>query len=141
MPSLAPLLLLLALVQACSNSSGPPTPAAGSGDAAFRQLAAEILEYTYKQDPSTATRLGIHKYDDLIADRSAAAIKADTEAIKSFQNASSMTLTLKHFRSKLSSTSNRPSTHSTACCCATRSSAPGRRIRTSTAAVSPTTPS
>ncbi len=51
----------------------------------FRQLATEILEYTYKEDPSTATRLGIHKYDDLISDRSAASIKADTEATKSFQ--------------------------------------------------------
>jgi uncharacterized protein (DUF885 family) len=84
-PSLAPLLLLLALVQACSNSSAPPTPVAGSGDSAFRQLASEILEYTYKEDPSTATRLGIHRYDDLISDRSAASIKADTEATKSFR--------------------------------------------------------
>ena len=57
--SLAPLLLLLALAGACSNSGTPPTPTAGSGDAVFRQLATEILEYTYRQDPSTATRLGI----------------------------------------------------------------------------------
>ena len=61
------------------------TAAAGSGDAAFRDLAGEILEFTYKQNPSNATYLGIHKYDDLIADYSAAAVKSEAEAIKSFQ--------------------------------------------------------
>jgi uncharacterized protein (DUF885 family) len=83
--ALAALLFLMPFVQACSSPSGPPPPAAGSGDAAFRQLAGEIIEYTYKQDPSNATSLGIHKYDDLIADYSAAAVKADTEAIKAFR--------------------------------------------------------
>jgi uncharacterized protein (DUF885 family) len=83
--SLAALLFLMASVQACSSPGGPPTLVAGSGDTAFRQLAAEILEFTYKRDPSGATRLGIHKYDDVIADWSSAAIKDDAEAIKSFQ--------------------------------------------------------
>lgn len=44
----------------------------------------EILEFTYKQDPSFATYLGIHKYDDLIADYSAASVAADSESIRSF---------------------------------------------------------
>jgi uncharacterized protein (DUF885 family) len=83
--SLAALLFLMVFVQACSSPSGPPTPVAGSGDASFRQLAAEILEFTYKRDPSGATRLGIHTYDGLISDRSAAAIKADAEATESFR--------------------------------------------------------
>jgi uncharacterized protein (DUF885 family) len=83
--TLAALLFLMAFAQACSSPSRPPPPAAGSGDAAFRQLAGEIMEYTYKQNPSNATYLGIHKYDDLIADYSAAAVKADTEAIKAFR--------------------------------------------------------
>jgi uncharacterized protein (DUF885 family) len=83
--SLAALLFLMASVQACSSPGGPPTLVAGSGDTAFRQLAAEILEFTYKRDPSGATMLGIHKYDDVIADWSSAAIKDDAEAIKSFQ--------------------------------------------------------
>ncbi len=77
--------LLLTSAQGCGSPSGPPTPAAGSGDGAFRQLAGEILEFYYKQDPSNATYLGIHKYDDLIADYSAASITAEVEAIKSFQ--------------------------------------------------------
>jgi len=81
----AVLLVLMAFAQACSNSGGPPIPAAGSGDAAFRQLAAEVLGFTYKSDPTRATSLGIHKYDHLIPDRSAATIKADADAIKSFR--------------------------------------------------------
>ena len=81
----AVLLFLMPFAQACSNSGGPPIPAAGSGDAAFRQLAAEVLGFTYKSDPTRATSLGIHKYDHLIPDRSAATIKADADAIKSFR--------------------------------------------------------
>ncbi len=82
---LAPLFLLLAFVPACGSSSKSPAPVAAPGDAAFRQIASEILEYTYKRDPSNATYLGIHKYDDLIQDYSAAAVTADVEAIKSFR--------------------------------------------------------
>jgi uncharacterized protein (DUF885 family) len=75
----------MTFVQACTRSDQPaPAPAQGSGDAAFRQLATEILEFTYKQDPSFATYLGIHKYDDLIADYSAASVAADSESIRSF---------------------------------------------------------
>jgi uncharacterized protein (DUF885 family) len=82
---LCSLLLLMTFVQACTRSDQPaPAPAQGSGDAAFRQLATEILEFTYKQDPSFATYLGIHKYDDLIADYSAASVAADSESIRSF---------------------------------------------------------
>jgi uncharacterized protein (DUF885 family) len=75
----------MTFVQACTRSDQPaPAPAQGSGDAAFRELATEILEFTYKQDPSFATYLGIHKYDDLIADYSAASVAADSESIRSF---------------------------------------------------------
>jgi uncharacterized protein (DUF885 family) len=79
-------LLVVTSAQGCGSSSEPPTPTGGSGDGAFRQLAGEILEFYYKQDPSTATYLGIHKYDDLIADYSAESIKADSETIKSFRS-------------------------------------------------------
>ena len=77
--------LLMLVVQACSNSSAPPQ-ATGTGDVGFRQLAGEILEFTYKQDPSNATYLGIHKYDDLIADYSAQAVKAESDSIRAFQS-------------------------------------------------------
>ena len=63
----------------------PTPPAAGSGDAAFGQLAAAILEDTYKRDPSEATDLGIHKYDDQLEDLSEGALKAESAALKDFR--------------------------------------------------------
>ena len=78
-------LLVLTVAQGCSSQGEPATGAAGSGDGDFRRLAGEVLEFYYKQDPSTATYLGIHKYDNLIADYSSASVKADVEAIKSFK--------------------------------------------------------
>lgn len=77
--------LLMLVVQACSSPSAPPQ-ATGAGDAGFRQLAGEILEFTYKQDPSNATYLGIHKYDDLIADYSAKSLAAKNDSIRAFQS-------------------------------------------------------
>ncbi|AEV72960.1 hypothetical protein MycrhN_2371 [Mycolicibacterium rhodesiae NBB3] len=71
-------------MQACGSPDQPPPPQAGSGDAEFRDLAADILGYTYEQEPSFATTLGIHRYDDLIADYSAASVTADNDAIRSF---------------------------------------------------------
>ena len=78
-------LLVLTVAQGCSSQGEPATGAAGSDDGDFRRLAGEVLEFYYRQDPSTATYLGIHKYDNLIADYSSASVKADVEAIKSFK--------------------------------------------------------
>ena len=83
--ALAALLVMTTTVQGCSRQGESPGHAAGSGDDAFRRLASEILEFTYKRDPSNATYLGIHKYDDIIRDYSAAGVKSDVEAVKSFQ--------------------------------------------------------
>ncbi len=69
---------------ACSNSA-PPAPAAGSGDAAFKQLASDILEDTFKRTPTQATDLGIHKYDDQLEDYSAGAVKAEADAARAFK--------------------------------------------------------
>jgi hypothetical protein len=52
-------LVSLTCAQGCSSQGEPATGAAGSGDGAFRRLAGEVLEFYYKQDPSTATYLGI----------------------------------------------------------------------------------
>lgn len=75
--------LAIGFLQACDKR---PEPAAGSGDTALQQLATEILEYTYRQNPSHATSLGIHKYDDAIPDYSAAAATAEAEAVTSFRS-------------------------------------------------------
>jgi uncharacterized protein (DUF885 family) len=82
------LILTLALVwslAACGPSGAPDPSATGTPDADFRKLAAEYLDFTYRQDPSFATYLGIHSYDDLIADRSAAAIRAADETSTGFR--------------------------------------------------------
>jgi hypothetical protein len=131
-------LVLLTCAQGCSSQGEPATTTADSGDGAFRRLAGEVLEFYYKHDPSTATYLGIHKYDDLIADYSSASVKADVSAIKSFRGklddvdaqalSSDAQLDLVQTRNTLP-----------ACCYATRSSAPWPRIQTSTAAESPMT--
>jgi uncharacterized protein (DUF885 family) len=70
----------------CSQSK-PSAPAvrAGSGDAAFTALANEIAEDVYKRNPSGATYLGIHKYDDQLEDFSAAAIQDHVTAAKAFK--------------------------------------------------------
>ena len=77
--ALVALLLMTAGVQACGRSDESTTQDAGSGDSEFKELANEILEFTYKSDPSNATYLGIHKYDNQIGDYSAAGVKADVE--------------------------------------------------------------
>ena len=82
---LAALLLTTAGVQACGRSAEPTTHDAGSGDHEFRKLANEILEFTYESDPSNATYLGIHMYDNQIRDYSASGIEADVKTIKGFQ--------------------------------------------------------
>ena len=69
-------------VSACS-SSAPPTPAATpSADAAFNEVARSYLEDFYKQNPTYATYLGVHTYNDRIEDYSRQGV---TDAIASTQ--------------------------------------------------------
>ena len=88
-----PIRLLLASIAfaaaaACQTSSSAPPPAAavvaGSGDAAFRTLAASIVDDRFRRHPSVATDLGIHRYDAMMDDASQAAIAAETEALNGF---------------------------------------------------------
>lgn len=74
-----------ALLPGCAPAQAPP-PAAGSGDAAFGQLSTAILEDHYKRNPSEATDLGIHKYDDQLEDLSEGALKAESAALKDFRS-------------------------------------------------------
>ncbi len=73
--------VLTALVPACSSAPPPPSqPAAGSGDAQFERVAHEYLEDLYRRQPTQATYLGIHKYDDRLEDYSRQAV---TDAVAS----------------------------------------------------------
>jgi uncharacterized protein (DUF885 family) len=80
--------MALAAAAACQTSSSAPPPApavvAGSGDAAFRTLAASILDDRFRRHPSIATDLGVHRYDQVMDDASQAAITAETDALNAF---------------------------------------------------------
>jgi uncharacterized protein (DUF885 family) len=82
-PALAAIVLSGILASGCAQT--PPAPTAGSGDTAFNQLAAAILEAHYQRNPSDATDLGIHKYDQQLEDLSEVGIKAESAELKSFR--------------------------------------------------------
>ena len=79
-----PILLVAALAAACGPAQAP-APAPGSGDAAFASLATNFLDDHYQRHPSHATDLGIHRYDDQLEDRSQAAVKGESDALRSFR--------------------------------------------------------
>lgn len=85
MITVAALMFVALSAQGCGTSGESNTAAGKPDDGAFRELANEILEFTYERDPSNATYLGIHKYDDRIRDYSAAGVKADVDTVKAFQ--------------------------------------------------------
>lgn len=65
--------------------AAPEPPKAGTGDAAFNTLVNEIVVDYYRQNPSGATYLGVHKYDDKLEDLSAASITAEVARAKAFR--------------------------------------------------------
>ena len=82
-------LLALTLISgwptACSRSPARPAPASGSGDAPFVELSRQILNDHYVRHPTSATDLGLHEYDAKLEDASAAAVRAETEALRQFR--------------------------------------------------------
>ena len=80
--------LVCALGVCCRQESSPPPaqkPAPGSGDAAFTELARQILDDHYMRHPSAATDLGIHQYDAQLEDASEAAVHAESQALQQFR--------------------------------------------------------
>ena len=87
-PSRAFLLLtVVAVVSAtrCSTPAAPP-PAQPSGDAAFGEVARGYLEDTYRRQPTLATLLGIHKYDETLRDPSRQAVMDEIAAARQFRD-------------------------------------------------------
>ncbi len=83
-PFLLPILLLAA---ACTAS--PPDPAGSgtrAGDAAFNEASQGYLEDVYRRQPTYATSLGIHKYDDLLEDYSRAGVDQEVAAARQFRD-------------------------------------------------------
>ena len=64
------IVVLSTVAAACSAPSQPPPAAPPSGDAAFNEVARSYLEDFYRQNPTYATYLGVHKYNDRIEDYS-----------------------------------------------------------------------
>jgi uncharacterized protein (DUF885 family) len=83
----ASLALVTLLATACGSNgpAQPATPVAGSSDAAFSQLAQNILHDRYARHPSEATDLGIHTFDDRLEDLSAGAFAAEAQSQRDFR--------------------------------------------------------
>ena len=78
------LVLSAAAFHACNSTPAPP--ASGSGDAAFTALSQEYLEDLYRRQPTQATYLGIHKYDDRLEDYSRQAVADAVAAARRFRD-------------------------------------------------------
>jgi uncharacterized protein (DUF885 family) len=79
------LVAFLAGLAAACVAKEPPQPPTGSGDSAFNALVKDILENHYKEHPSNATDLGIHRFDYQIEDLSKTGISGELEAAKTFR--------------------------------------------------------
>ena len=74
-------------LHACGSPPPPPSqPAAGSGDTRFEAVAHEYLEDLYRRQPTQATYLGIHKYDDRLEDYSRQAVTDAVAAARQFRD-------------------------------------------------------
>ncbi len=63
-------LVAVLMVSGCGSSSQPPPAAAPSEDTVFNEVARAYLEDLYRRNPTYATYLGIHTYNDRIEDYS-----------------------------------------------------------------------
>jgi uncharacterized protein (DUF885 family) len=80
-------LLCVALVAACgSQPSRSAPPERPSQDAAFTAAAHDVLEDLYRRQPTQATYLGIHKYDDRLEDYSHQAVTDAVAAARQFRD-------------------------------------------------------
>jgi uncharacterized protein (DUF885 family) len=81
-------LVVVTLMTACSPDDKPKASggsAASPADAAFTALARAIVDDHVRRNPSQATDLGLHQYDNQIEDASRAAIEAESQALKDFR--------------------------------------------------------
>jgi uncharacterized protein (DUF885 family) len=74
----------LATAIACSPSA--PVDPPSSGDAAFSEVARGYLDDTYRRQPTLATFLGIHKYNELLRDPSRQAVQDEVSAARQFRD-------------------------------------------------------
>jgi uncharacterized protein (DUF885 family) len=77
------LLSCLGGLMACSAGGKPPV--ASAADSTFIALARAIIDDHLARNPSMATDLGVHRYDDRIEDASQAAIQGESKALADFR--------------------------------------------------------
>jgi len=65
---------------ACADAVALP-----AGDAAYQQVASEILADTYQRNPTFATALGLHQFDSKLEDYSRAALQDELAAVARFR--------------------------------------------------------
>lgn len=76
-----------ALVSGCGSPPPPAKPAAvASKDADFKAAVHDLLEDLYRRQPTQATYLGIHKYDDTLEDYSRQAVTDAAASARQFRD-------------------------------------------------------
>ena len=80
--------VLVSIVTSSCTSKAPDKPAAASQDrdAAFTALASEYLEDIFRRQPTQATDLGIHKYDDQLENYSRQGVMDAIAAARGFRD-------------------------------------------------------
>ena len=86
-PISAAVLLAFLFLASCGPDKPPQRPPASppSGDTAFTTVAREYLEDVYRRQPTQATFLGIHTYDDKLEDYSRQAVNDAVAAARGFR--------------------------------------------------------
>jgi uncharacterized protein (DUF885 family) len=79
------LALAFVMIAGGACASSPPPAAPPSGDAAFADAAQSYLEDLYTRQPTWATYLGIHKYDERLEDYSRAGVADAIESARRFR--------------------------------------------------------
>src|SRR4051812_25235984 len=79
-------LAVTALVSACGSSQKSAPSAPPSQDTAFTTVVHEYLEDLYRRQPTQATYLGIHKYDDQLENYSRAAVTDAVAAARAYRD-------------------------------------------------------
>jgi uncharacterized protein (DUF885 family) len=82
---LGSLLIATAVAVSGCRADKRAAPAPGSGDSAFARLAGDVLEESYRRQPTQATYLGIHNYDDKLEDYSRQGVTDQLASLRRFR--------------------------------------------------------
>jgi uncharacterized protein (DUF885 family) len=80
------MLIAVSVLASSCKSNAPENSAARSEDAAFTALAGEYLEDIFRRQPTQATDLGIHKYDDQLENYSRQGVIDAIAAARGFRD-------------------------------------------------------